>query len=75
MTRERLAPMAIRTEISRWRVTARDSNKLAMFAHATRRTTPTIAISMNNAFLYWSPVSEKPVVAALKEKELCKNSF
>src|SRR4030095_14784277 len=43
MMRPRLAPMDRRTAISRWRLVARASNRLAVFAQAIIHRSPTLA--------------------------------
>ncbi len=48
ITRQRDAPSATRTEISRARLVARDSSRLATFAQAISRTNATAPISDRN---------------------------
>src|SRR5579863_5786912 len=68
ITRDRDAPIARRTEISRWRDVARARSRLAMLTQAISSTRPTTDISVNNAVLYVDPVIEVPAAPDFSQK-------
>ena len=63
ITRQRVAPSAMRTAISRERCAERDSSRLATFAHAISRTNPTAPIIDRNTALIEPPLNRSLKVA------------
>jgi hypothetical protein len=63
MTLPRFAPMAIRTAISRCRVVARASNRLAILAQAMSSTIPASTLRMSSAGVNASRMGVNPAAA------------
>jgi hypothetical protein len=79
-SRQRLAPTAARTLISRWRPVARASIRLATLAQAMSSTTPTMPISTSTGVPSAPRISERPreascstsVLAAKRSRNACE---
>ena len=64
-SRQRDAPIASRTAISRSRTLARASSRFARFAHAISSTRPVVASSSQSGVSYWRRRPETPVAPAV----------
>ncbi len=75
ITRDRDAPIACRTAISRSRVLARASRRFARLAHAISKTSPVVARRIHSGSWYWPRNCETPVAPEVTVSLLARNFF